>query len=124
MANEGFDSGGFDSGGFQTGDEESTQASFPVILPNGGLFFAEQVVSISSATVGATIYYTTNGDEPTDLSTEYTGPFALSIDTTLKAIAYAVGLDPSSVAVAVFDFEVAGAGGGEGRYIIIRRRRK
>lgn len=124
MANEGFDPDGFDNDGFQTGDATpETQAETPVITPSGGLFFAPQLVSMSAGTVGSTIYYTINGDTPTDLSTEYTTPFELSVDTTVKAIAYADGFDPSDVAVAVFDFEVAGAVT-SGWYIIFRRRKR
>lgn len=45
-------------------------------------------ISITSATPGVTIYYTTNGDDPTDQSTPYTTPFDLGYETTtIKAIA-------------------------------------
>ena len=60
----------------------------PVINPNGGYFTEPVSVSISCATQGATIYYTTNGDDPTNESTPYTAPFTLEEETTVKAIAY------------------------------------
>lgn len=45
-------------------------------------------ISITSATPGVTIYYTTNGDDPTNGSTQYTAPFDLGYETTtIKAIA-------------------------------------
>ena len=46
---------------------------------------------------GTTVYYTTNGSDPTTNSTEYTAPFALTKSTTVKAIAVN-GNDISGVA--------------------------
>ena len=67
-------------------------------------------MTISCETTGATIYYTTNGDAPTNLSTQYTSAITVSETTTIKAIAY-VGNDASSVATATYtivNFEHAG----------------
>ena len=44
-------------------------------------------VSMSTATDGATIYYTTDGTEPTSSSTSYNGTFTVSSTTNFKAIA-------------------------------------
>ena len=53
-------------------------------------------ITLSTTTPGATIYYTTNGDTPTDSSTEYSTPFSLGEATVIKAIAY-LGSDYSEV---------------------------
>lgn len=59
----------------------------------------DNVVTITAA-AGATIYYTTNGNEPTTESTEYSAPFEITENTTVKAIAIEDGKLVSTVAVA------------------------
>ncbi|MGO4181137.1 S-layer homology domain-containing protein [Paenibacillus sp. TAF43_2] len=44
-------------------------------------------VELSSGTIGASIYYTTNGDVPTLSSTRYSSPIVVTEDMTIKAIA-------------------------------------
>jgi M6 family metalloprotease-like protein len=61
--------------------------ALPVFSPNAGRYMEAQTVTISCATEGATIYYTTDGTEPTRESQEYTGPITISETTTLKAFA-------------------------------------
>ena len=41
---------------------------------------------------GTVVYYTTNSEEPTEASTQYTAPFAITETTTVKAIAVKDGL--------------------------------
>lgn len=81
-------------------------AETPMFDPAGGAYINPINVSITSDTPSASIYYTTNGDIPTDSSTLYTGPIAISSNTTLKAIAYKDGYLPSSVASATYSFPV------------------
>lgn len=60
----------------------------------------EYSISITTDTGGATIYYTTDGNEPTPTTwTEYTGPFSGGVSgATIKAIAVKDGMVNSAVA--------------------------
>jgi len=71
----------------------------PLLIPPGGTYTETQSVDISCATTGATIYYTDDGTEPDEDSTEYTGAVTVS-DTfvTLKAIAYKANIVTSDIA--------------------------
>lgn len=88
----------------------------PVISPNGGTFTSTQSVTLSTATTGAEIRYTTNGSEPTTSSTLYTGAFSVSATTTVKAKAFKSGMLPSGTASATFTLSSGGGGttGGTG----------
>ena len=55
-------------------------------------------VTLASSTSGATIYYTTNGSNPTTSSTKYNGAFKLTETKTVKAIAVKSGYNNSAVA--------------------------
>ena len=58
---------------------------------------ADNTVTITAET-GATIHYTTNGDEPTATSAVYSEPFAITESCTVKAIAVVEGKPQSAVA--------------------------
>lgn len=73
----------------------------PVITPDGGRFTGSQIVTITCATDGAAIHYTTDGAEPTASSTKYSGAFTITATTTIKAVAF-VGEAKSSVTSAAF----------------------
>ena len=62
-------------------------------------FFTDPItVELSTATVGATIRYTTNGSTPTATTgTVYTAPLAISRTTVLRAAAFKTGLLSSDV---------------------------
>ena len=53
-------------------------------------------ISLSTATTGATIYYTINGDTPDNTSTPYSSAFSLGDATVIKAITY-LGSESSDV---------------------------
>ena len=59
-------------------------------------------VTITCATEGAKIYYTTDGSDPTASSTEYTAAISVTPPMTLKAIAVKSGMNDSSVASASY----------------------
>ena len=77
-------------------------AAMPVISPNGGSHTGPVTVTLSSATSGASIYYTTNGTTPTIASFLYAGPFTLTSGATVIAKAVASGMTESPVASALF----------------------
>ena len=58
---------------------------------------ADYVLTMSTTTVGATIYYTTDGTDPTTGSTQYTAPIPFLKNGTVKAIAVKDGMDNSNV---------------------------
>lgn len=66
--------------------KELSTLDAPVIDPNGGSFSKSCKVSIT-AQEGATIFYTTDGTDPTADSNKYTAPFTITEDATVKAIA-------------------------------------
>jgi chitobiase/beta-hexosaminidase-like protein/beta-propeller repeat-containing protein len=71
--------------------------------PPGGTYHLPRAISLSSATPGATIYYTTDASAPTTASARYTRPIRVSRRTTIKAIAVAPGWTQSPVASATYD---------------------
>jgi hypothetical protein len=58
--------------------------------------------SISTATAGATIRYTTNGTDPSGSSTVYSGPLTFNSSVTLKAKAFKSGMTESGVAAVTY----------------------
>lgn len=67
--------------------------------PAGGDFSGTKSVTLTTATKGADIYYTTDGTIPTTASSKYSAAVELSATTTLAAIAVKKGLGPSRVNV-------------------------
>ena len=76
--------------------------SSPGFSPAGGSYLGSQTVSLTSATSGATIYYTTNNTAPTTGSSVYTGPLSLTSTTTIRAIAVKSGMTSSAESTATF----------------------
>lgn len=61
----------------------------PVITPGSETFYTPVTVTITDATPGATIYYTTDGSTPVTSPTTltYSGPFTVSSTSTVNAVA-------------------------------------
>lgn len=76
----------------------------PVFKPTSWGTEATQVVEITCSTKDAKIYYTDDGNNPTDASTLYdpSTKITLSATKTLKAKAYKTGMTASSVASQTF----------------------
>ena len=79
----------------------------PTFSPAAGTYTSTQSVTISDATVGASIYYTTDGTTPTTSSSIYAGPIPVSSTETIEAIAAAPGDTNSAVAKAAYTIKVA-----------------
>lgn len=72
------------------------------VLTEGGTFTESKEVTMSCATQGATIYYTTDGSTPTKESNVYSEPLTLTATTTIKAFADAPNACDSEVATATY----------------------
>ena len=75
----------------------------PTFTPDGGSYEGKQTVTIGCTTEGATIYYTTDGSEPSETNgTQYTSAITVDKATTVKAKAFKEGMTPSDTAEAAY----------------------
>ena len=88
-----------------------TAVATPVLNPLAGTYTTPQSVTITDATVGASIFYTLDGSAPTQSSSPYTGPIMIASTTTVKAIGIKTGLANSGVASATYTIQVSQGGG-------------
>ena len=101
---------GFDPGTYYgivyntVSNSENTSADIRIRLlttanyvPSPVISYADGKVAISEELDGATIYYTTDGSEPTTESTVYTEPFAVDRNVLVRAMATYEDLDPSDI---------------------------
>lgn len=81
----------------------------PTFSPAGGTFTSAQSVTLSCTTAGATIRYTTNGNDPTEASTAFVAgtPIVISSTTTIKAKAFKDGMTASGVVSATYTITTA-----------------
>ncbi|MFZ4614870.1 MAG: DUF1566 domain-containing protein [Rectinemataceae bacterium] len=82
-------------------------AATPSFSPAGGDYTSTQSVTISSTTVGATIWYTSDGSDPSSSVTRLSGPspvtsISVPLGTTLRAEATATGYSASAEGTAVY----------------------
>ena len=74
----------------------------PTCSPSAGTYTSAQSVTLSTATSGATIHYTTDGSTPTENSPVYYSAISISNTTTIRAIATKSGMTTSSVSTFAF----------------------
>jgi sugar lactone lactonase YvrE len=74
----------------------------PVISPAAGTYTSVQMATITDSSKGAIIYYTTDGSPPSNTSSVYSSPIAISATTILQAIAIAPGSAKSAAASATY----------------------
>ncbi|WP_339175205.1 chitobiase/beta-hexosaminidase C-terminal domain-containing protein [Solibacillus sp. FSL R5-0691] len=89
--------------------EEPTQVATVKASPIAGEVYEGTKVTLSTATTDATIYYTTDGTEPTTESMVYDASTDIVINepTTIKAFATAADLDDSEVATFAYTIKTA-----------------
>lgn len=71
----------------ETGGSETPTCATPTIEGTTP-FFGTTTVTLGCTTEGAKVYYTLDGNDPTNANTLYAEPFTLDKTTTVKAIAY------------------------------------
>lgn len=74
----------------------------PTFSLAAGTYYEAQSVTLSCTTPGSTIYYTTDGNDPTTSSSVYSSAIPVSSTTTIKAIAVKDGMNNSQVASATY----------------------
>jgi len=83
--------------GIGTPTSNPTAAAKPVFTPAPGTYTCAQTVTLSTATAGATIYYTADGTEPTTSSMKYSSAIPVSGSQVIQAVAIASGYSDSSL---------------------------
>lgn len=86
--------------------------AMPTISVASGPFTSAQSVTITDATSGAIIYYTTDGTTPTITSSTYSSALSISTSTILQTIAVAPGHSASQVNGAFYTIGPAAAAAG------------
>jgi hypothetical protein len=103
-----FAGGGTTAGAGTTAGSGTQVVATPTFAPTAGNYgTAQPNITITTATAGSTIYYTTNGDTPTTASTLYStglGHIWFLAGKTLKAIAVKSGSTDSAVATAEYSY--------------------
>ncbi len=92
----------FEAPAFRLQARADDQVAKPEFSPAAGTYTEAQSVTISCATEGATIYYTTDGTTPTNESEVYSSAIPVLATTTIKAIAVKSGSEDSAVAEATY----------------------
>ena len=81
---------------------EAGKVATPTFTVTAGTYNVAQSVELECTTPSSTIYYTTDGTDPTTSSSVYSTAISVNVTTTIKAIAVADGLDDSNIASATY----------------------
>jgi len=73
------------------------QVATPVFSPRHGPITDGTMLSMSTVTPGASIYYTLDGTDPTPASLPYTAPFSINITNVVSARGYRTGFADSAI---------------------------
>ncbi|MCX8036730.1 MAG: lamin tail domain-containing protein [Candidatus Sumerlaeia bacterium] len=76
----------------------------PQFSPPRGFYSASFLLTLSTATSGAQIFYTDDGSEPTQTSILYSGPIPITGTTIIRARAYRTGWLPSAIVTHTYLF--------------------
>ena len=90
------------------GADDPMRVAPPVFSPMGGSYSSDQEVEITTSTPSATIYYTTDGWQPTIDSAQYSEPISIAGDgtsVTIRAFAVAEGMTSSFVVSSSYTIE-------------------
>ena len=83
------------------GGGERDRTATPVAATKPGIYNGVQKVEVALSGEGA-VYYTLDGSAPTTASARYTGPFAVTATTAVRAIAVKPGAVPSDILTASY----------------------
>jgi len=95
-----------------SGETPVMAVSAPVFTPAEGTYEDKVVVSLATATNGASVYYTLDGTTATERGMLYTAPLTLTATTTVHAVAVKDGT-LSTQSVATYTITQSGQGSGE-----------
>jgi hypothetical protein len=87
-----------------TGDDSKQTVAKPAAEPEEGMYSSAPYITLDCDTIGADIYYTTDGSVPSAVNgIKYTAPFTLDpFPGTLKAIAVKDGMNTSEILTTVY----------------------
>jgi uncharacterized protein (DUF1800 family) len=107
--------------GSTAAQEKAKPATAPAVFsPAPGTVASGSTVAMTSATAGATIYYTTDGTGPSrKTSPVYTAPIPITATTTLKALAYKKGMTASTVTSGTYKVSSAPPPSEEGGTLLV-----
>jgi hypothetical protein len=93
-----------------------------VFSPDGGLYSFNQVVSLSTSTLDANIYYTTDGTDPSSSITReiYSIPLDVSLGTTIRATATKSGYSSSFSRATFSSLNIVQIAGGAWHHLALK----